>query len=124
MCIRDRFKAAVRDLDPVVIPGVPSGLTGRIGVDVEVSAARSDLTALQGYIAFPQLDIAFNRLALTQQEPSRIGIDAGKATVERLALSGSAGGVTASGTVGLAGDRSVDVNVEGSLKIAALNALT
>ena len=118
------FKAAVRDLDPVIIPGVPSGLTGRIGVDVEVSAARSDLTALQGYIAFPQLDVAFNRLALTQQEPSRISIDAGKATVERLALSGSAGGVTASGTVGLAGDRSVDVNVEGSLKIAALNALT
>ena len=32
--------------------------------------------------------------------------------------------MTASGTVGLAGDRPLDVNLEGSLKLAALAALT
>jgi hypothetical protein len=118
------LKATVRDFDPVVIAGIPSGLTGRIGVDVEASATRADLTTVHGQIAFPQLEIAFNRLTLTQQEPSRISIDAGKATVERLTLSGSAGNLTANGSVGLAGQGAVDLNVDGSLNIAALSALT
>jgi outer membrane protein assembly factor BamA/autotransporter translocation and assembly factor TamB len=118
------FKASVRDLDPARVPGVPAGLTGRVGVDVDASAARAELTALEGHIAFPQLEIAFNRLTLTQQEPSRITIGFGKVTVDRLALSGSAGAVTASGAVGLVGERPVDVNVDGTLKLAALSALT
>ena len=118
------FKASVRNLDLTVLPGIPAGLSGRIGVDLDASAARPDLSALQGSMAFPELEIAFNRLTLAQQEPSRISINAGKATVERLALSGTAGTLNTSGTVWLMGDRPVDVNVDGSLKIAALTALT
>src|SRR5262249_32214134 len=68
-------KASIRDFDPAVVPGVPAGLTGRIGVDIAASATRAELTALEGHIAFPQLEIAFNRLTLTQQEPSGITID-------------------------------------------------
>ena len=116
--------AAVRDLDPAVIPGSPAGLSGRLSLDLEASAARPELAAVEGRIGFPQLELAFNRLTLTQQEPSRISIQAGKGSVERLALTGTAGTVTASGTVGLAEDRPLDVNLEGSLKLAALAALT
>jgi outer membrane protein assembly complex protein YaeT len=113
--------AFVRGLDPATIPGVPAGVTGRLGVDLDASAARADLTALEGHITFQQLDLAFNRLTLSQQEPSRISVDSGMATVERLALSGSAGTVSASGTAGLAGDRALDLKVDGSLNVAALS---
>ena len=95
--------AAVRDLDPAVIPGSPAGLSGHLSLDLEASAARPELAAVEGRIGFPQLELAFNRLTLTQQEPSRISIEGGKASVEHLSLTGTAGTVTASGTVGLAG---------------------
>jgi outer membrane protein assembly complex protein YaeT len=118
------IKASVRGLDPAAIPGMPPGLTGHVGLDLDASATRADLAALKGHIAFPQLEIAFNRLTLTQQEPSRISIQSGTATVERLALSGSAGAVVASGSAGLVGDRSLDLKVDGTLKVAALSVLT
>ncbi len=44
--------------------------------------------------------------------------------MERLALSGTAGDVTVNGTVGLAGERAVDLNVDGMLKVAVLSALS
>jgi outer membrane protein assembly complex protein YaeT len=116
--------ASVRDLDPAVIPGALPGVSGRVGLDVEVSAPRGDLTALKGHVTFQQLDLALNRLTLSQQEPSRISIDSGTATVERLALSGSAGTIGASGTAGLAGNRALDVRIDGTLNVAALSALT
>ncbi|MGE5833638.1 MAG: translocation/assembly module TamB domain-containing protein, partial [Acidobacteriota bacterium] len=115
------ISALVRGLDPATIPGMPSGLSGHIDLDLEASAARADLTALEGHISFPRLEILSNRLTLTQQEPSRIGISAGRATVEKLALSGSAGSVVASGSIGLAGDHGVDVTVDGALNLAALS---
>ncbi len=118
------FKASIRNLDPVTLPGAPPGLAGRIGADIVASAAPGDLATLNGSIAFPQLELSFKRFALSQQETSRIRIDSGKATVERFALSGSAGSVRAEGTIGLLGERAVDVNVDGNLQVAALSALT
>src|SRR4029450_578441 len=79
------IKASVRGLDPAAIPGMPPGLTGHVGLDLDASATRADLAALKGHIAFPQLEIAFNRLTLTQQEPSRISIQSCSATVGQLA---------------------------------------
>ena len=118
------LKATLRDLDLAAIPGLPAGLTGRVAVDVDASASRADLGALEGHIAFPQLELGFNRLTLAQQEPSRISVGSGVATVERLALSGSAGRVTAGGTVGLSGARPLDMSVDGSLNVAALSVLS
>jgi outer membrane protein assembly complex protein YaeT len=117
-------KASVRSLDPAEIPGVPAGVTGRVGLEIDASATRADLVALEGHITFQQLDLALNRLTLSQQEPSRISIDSGTALVERLSLSGSAGAVAASGTAGLVGDRALDLRVDGTLNVAALSVLT
>jgi outer membrane protein assembly factor BamA/autotransporter translocation and assembly factor TamB len=116
--------ASVRDLDPSTIPGMPAGVTGHISLNLEASAARADLAALEGRVEFPRLEIALKRLTLAQQEPSQISISSGQATVRRLALSGTAGNVNASGTVGLVGERRVDVKVDGALKVAALSGLS
>jgi outer membrane protein assembly complex protein YaeT len=118
------IKASVRGLDVATVPGVPAGLTGQIGVLLDARAARADLTALEGRLAFDQLDLAFNGLTLAQKEPSALRIESGRATVERLALSGSAGDVVASGTAGFAGERPIDLKVDGTLKIGALSAFT
>ena len=115
------FTASLRGLDPAAIPGSPSGVTGRVSVDVQASATRADLAALEGTVTFPDLQVGFNGLALAQQEPSTIRIASGTATVERMALSGSAGTLTASGTVGLTGDRAIDLDVDGKLDVAALS---
>ena len=118
------IKASIKNLDPAAIPGAPAGLSGHIALDAQVSATRADLAALDGRISFPQLDVTFNGLTLAQQQPSAIAIGSGAATVERLELSGSAGSLAASGTVGLVGERPIDLNVDGNLQLAALSALT
>ena len=118
------FTASVRGLEPAHIPGMPEGVTGRVGLDLDASATRPDLSALEGHITFQQLDLAFNRLTLTQQEPTSISIGAGTATIESLALSGSAGTIAATGTASLARDRALDVKVDGTLNVAALSVLT
>ena len=118
------IKASVRDLDPSTIPGIPAGVSGRVSVNLEASAVRADLAALEGRLEFPQLELALKRLTLTQQEPSLINITSGQATVQRLSLAGTAGNVTASGTIGLVGDRRLDAKVDGALKVAALSVLS
>jgi outer membrane protein assembly complex protein YaeT len=118
------LKASVRDLNPAAIPGAPQGMSGRVTMELEAAATRGDPASLNGVVVFPQLEIAHNRLTLVQQDPSRISISSGIATVERLALSGSAGTMVAKGTIGLAGDRPVDVRAEGKLDVEALSALT
>src|SRR5215471_1240178 len=118
------MKVSVRDLDPATIPRAPAGLTGRVSLEIEASAANADPGALEGRVDFQELEVAFNKLTLAQHAPSRIRIGSGAATVERLALAGSAGTVVASGTVGLAGQQSVDLKVDGTLHAAVVSALT
>jgi len=118
------IKASVRDLDPATIPGMPAGVNGRVSVNLDASAARADLAALEGRLEFPQLEIALQRLALSQQEPSQISISSGQATIERLALTGTAGNLNASGIIGLSGERRLDARVDGALKVAALSVLS
>ncbi len=118
------IKASVRDFDPSTLPGMPAGVTGHVSVNVDASAARADLAALEGRLEFSQLEIALKRLTLSQQEPSQISISSGQATVQRLALTGTAGNVNATGTVSLVGERRVDAKVDGALKVAVLSVLS
>jgi len=119
-----RFKAAVNGLDPSAVPGAPPQLGGQISAEADISAASADLNALNGRVTFQQLDVAFSGLGLAQQQPSTIAIEAGTASIEQLNLSGSAGEIRATGTVGLVDDRALNVNVDGSLNVAAASLLT
>jgi outer membrane protein assembly factor BamA/autotransporter translocation and assembly factor TamB len=118
------FKAGFSGLDPSAIPGAPPQLSGRISAEAEVQAASADLAALEGQITFQELDVAFSGLGLAQQQPSTIAIASGTATVERLDLSGSAGEIHAGGTIGLIEERALNVNVDGTLNVAAVSLLT
>jgi outer membrane protein assembly complex protein YaeT len=118
------FKAAVLGLDPSAIPGAPAQLSGRLSAEVQVTAASADLSALNGKITFQDLDIAFSGLNLAQQQPSTITIASGAATIEQLNLSGSAGDIHASGDIGLLDERALNLNVDGSLNVAAASLLT
>ena len=118
------LKAGLTGLDPSAIPGAPPQLSGKISAQAELSATEADVAAIDGRITFQELDVAFSGLGLAQQQPSTIAIAHGAATAEQLHLSGSAGDVTASGRVELVEDRSLDVNVDGNLNVAALSAVT
>ena len=118
------LKAAVTGLDPSAIPGAPSQLRGRISAEAEVMAESADPGAVEGRITFGELEVASGSLDLAQGQPSRIDIQAGVATVEQLDLSGTAGKFHAGGSVGLVGERALNIDAEGTLNVAALSLLT
>ena len=118
------FTAALTGLDPASIPGAPPDLSGTISVDAEVSAKRPDLASLDGRITFQDLDVSMSGLGLAQKAPSTIRIASGKATVEQMELSGSAGEIKAGGSVGLVADKAIDVTVDGTLNVGAVSVIT
>lgn len=118
------FVARVRGLDLAQVPGAPGGLSGRVSVEAQMSADRADITALDGRVTFPELEVALNGLTLAQQQPASIRLSDGVARVEQFTLTGSVGTLTASGTVGLSGERAIDVDVRGNVNVAAISAFT
>jgi outer membrane protein insertion porin family len=54
---------------------------------------------------------------------STIAIASGAATVQQLELTGSAGTIAATGEVGLAGERALNVNVDGNINAGAISVL-
>ena len=76
--------ARLDGLDLAEVSGAPQGLSGRLSVDVQLSAPRADLVALEGRICIPELHVAFNGLTLAQQQPSTIRLTSGVATVINL----------------------------------------
>jgi outer membrane protein assembly complex protein YaeT len=116
--------ASVQGLDPRSIPGAPEGLSGRISLNADVSSRHPDIREAAGKIAFTELQLGFNNLTLEQKEPSTIAVRDGVASIERLNLGGSVGTLAAKGSIGLTGDRPLDVGVSGALNIAALAIVT
>lgn len=118
------FKAAVKGLNPAAIPGAPQTLNGVVSLQADLSATKPDLAALDGTISFPELAVTFRGLELGQKQVSTIAIASGAATIQQLELTGSAGNIAAKGTVGLTGDRALDVNVDGMLNAGAISVVT
>jgi outer membrane protein assembly factor BamA/autotransporter translocation and assembly factor TamB len=118
------LKAAVRGLNPAAIPGAPQTLSGVVTVEAELSATRPDLAALDGTISFPELAVTFRGLELAQKQLSTIAVASGAATIQHLELTGSAGTIAAAGSVGLTGERALDVTVKGMLNAGAISVVT
>jgi outer membrane protein insertion porin family len=118
------FKAAVRGLNPAAIPGAPPGFGGRMALDAQVSAERTDLSALEGRFTFPELELSFDNLGLTQQQPTSIAVASGTATLETATLSGSAGTLSATGTVSLVGAKPLALDVDGTIDVGTLTTLS
>jgi outer membrane protein assembly complex protein YaeT len=118
------FTASVQGLDLSQLPQAPEGLAGRLSLEARMAAARADVNALEGTITFPELQLALNGLTLAQQQPSTIALAGGVARIQEFTLAGSVGSVTAGGTVGLGGERPLDVSAKGNLNVAALALFT
>jgi outer membrane protein insertion porin family len=118
------LKASVTGLDPSSFPGAPAELGGRISAEADLAATSADLGSLTGHITFQELDVAFSGLGLTQRQPSTITLASGTAALEEVNLTGSAGTITAGGSIGLTGDRALDIDVDGTLNVAAISILT
>lgn len=118
------FTARIDGLDLASLPGAPERLDGRLTVAAAISAPRADLDAVDGTVAFEELELAFDGLTLAQGAPSRIVLDSGMVRVETFRLEGSVGAIEARGTVGLSGERPLDLEVVGTLDVAAASTLT
>lgn len=118
------LNATVTGLDPAAIPGAPEGVTGRISSEVKVEASRPDLAAANGSIAFRELRVGLSGLTLAQQGETTFTVSSGRLAIDHFDLGGTAGTLTASGTVGLDAPRALDVSVDGGLNIAAVSMVT
>src|SRR6185503_5840373 len=118
------LKAVVRGLNPAALPGASQGIGGIVTVEADLAATRPDLAALEGKVTFPELAITFNTLELSQKQISAIAIAGGTATIQQLALTGSAGDIAATGRIGLVNERALDVNVDGMLNAGAISVVT
>jgi len=112
------FTADVTNLDLATVPGAPEDLKGVVSLTATGEAARPDVAALDATVTFPELRVALRNLDLAQDQPSTVRIASGRAQIERFKLSGSAGTLAASGTVGLTGERPIDVHVDGDFNTA------
>jgi len=113
-----KFSADLRNLDLTTVPGAPADLHGLVSVSATGDAARPDLGALNAMLTFPELRVAIRDLDLAQDQPSTVRVESGEATIERFSLTGSAGTLTASGTVGLTGERPIDLRGDGDFNTA------
>jgi outer membrane protein assembly complex protein YaeT len=118
------FSARIEGLDLMQVPGAPEGLTGRVSLEAQLTASRAELNALDGRILFPELQLAFNGLTLAQESPSTIRLANGVAAIEQFTVTGSTGTIAASGSIGLGGDRPLNVDAQGNLNLAALAFFT
>ncbi len=116
--------ASLEGLDPSAIPGAPAGLSGRISFDADLSSRRPNIREAEGKITFSDLQLGFNGLAIEQKTPSTVSVRNGIASIDQFTLGGSVGTLAAAGTVGLAGDRPLNVNLDGALNIAAISIVT
>lgn len=117
-------RASLDGLNPSAIPGAPSGLSGRISFDADIQSRTPDVREAEGKVAFRDLQLGFEGLTLEQKAPSAIAVRNGVASVEQFALGGSVGTLAVTGTVGLAGDRPINVDVDGGVNIAAVALVT
>jgi len=118
------FRARVDNLNPGSLPGAPQGLSGKLSLDAEVESPRPRLEDAVGKIAFRDLQLGFNGLTLGQKDSSSIAISDGIASIESLALAGSVGSISATGTVGLLGDQALNIDIDGAMNIAAIAIVT
>jgi outer membrane protein assembly factor BamA/autotransporter translocation and assembly factor TamB len=118
------LRATLQGLHPAAIPGAPAALGGIVTLHADLSAPGADLAALDGTITFQELTLTFRGLELAQQDTSTITVAAGAATIERFALTGSAGTIVATGSVGPGGARAINVDVDGVLDAGAVALLT
>lgn len=117
--------ARVTGIDPAAVPGAPEGLAGLISVDARLSSpSPSDFSALSGRITFPDLQLGYRELSIAQEQPISIGIQDGRVAIERFALSGNAGTLSATGTIDLAGERMMNLGLGGEVQLAAVSAVT
>ncbi len=118
------IKARLDGLDPSAIPGAPAGVSGRISFEADIASRRPDWRAAQGRVAFRELQLGFNGLTLEQQAPSTLAVNNGLVTIDKMSLGGSVGTLAATGSIGLTGDRPLNLDVDGNLNIAAISILT
>ncbi len=117
--------ATVTNLELATLPGVPEGLHGQIAVEANASGTNvSDLSAISGRVAFPQLALGFRELTLEQSQPVAISFQNGLATIEQLELAGSVGHLSAQGAIGLTGERGLNVTTNGAIDLGVLATFT
>jgi outer membrane protein assembly factor BamA/autotransporter translocation and assembly factor TamB len=97
-----------------------SGST-RLGIDLQADEPRLD--RVRGTVTADDLRMTTATAEFTQEHPSRISVEAGRARIDTFVLLGPQFRADASGGVALAGERDIDLHVSGTGSMTLVDAL-
>lgn len=110
--------------DPAAILGSPGfgRVKGVIDGQVMITAERFNLDSLSAAAEFSRFELDLPGFQLVQEKPSRVLIERGRVVLDRLSLVGGENRLQAAGTLGLLGEREVDLGLKGNLDLQMLQA--
>jgi outer membrane protein assembly complex protein YaeT len=110
--------------DPAAILQSPGfeRVKGAIDGQVLITAERFNLESLSVAAEFSRFELDLPGLQLVQENPSRVLLERGRIVFDRLSLVGGENRLQAAGTLGLLGEREVDLGLKGNLDLQMLQA--
>lgn len=110
--------------DPAAILGNPGfgRVKGAIDGQVLITAEHFNLDSLSAAAEFSRFELDLPGLQLLQENPSRVRFERGRIILDRLSLVGGENRLQAAGTLGLLGERELDLGLKGNLDLQMLQA--
>ena len=116
--------AELSQIDISALPGVPKDVTGAVSARIEAQAARPDVEAITATLTFPTLRVGLGTYSLEQTGISTVSVANAAARIEQLQLTGPQTDIKVTGTTGLLGAHSLDLQLAGSLDASLAGAFT
>ena len=118
------FRADLKSLELSTLGVLPEGVGGTISASLQASAPRADLDSLTATLTLPELKLSVRNYAVEQATPSRVIVRNSVANVEEFRLKGPLTDLRLSGTVGLTGDRPLNLQLNGTADASLASALS
>ncbi len=112
----------VGNFDPAAALAKPASLGGSISFSVDAEGRRADLASLKAQVRFAELTLKSGETTIEQEGESAASLAGGRLTLDHFALRGPNTSLKASGSVGLAGERRIDLKIAGTSEARFLSA--
>ncbi len=115
-----RFSLDLTNIRPEASGRLPQGMSGLVSLHAAGETSSLKLADLSATIDFGDLSFRMNELSLAQNQPSRIILRDGVASISKLSLKGTETSIEAYGSAGLNPNGRLDLRLRGNVNAALL----